>query len=98
MTTYSTIRDAKQSEEHILVTSWCDLGHHRLRIRIIWSLEWTEQDIVDPEISHVMVPHFLSPEAEHPVEGNEHGEEVSHHKHMFRLEPKILLNVPKPER
>jgi hypothetical protein len=43
-----------------------------------------------------MVPHFLSLEAEHPVEGNEHGEEFSHHKHMFRLEPKILLYVPKP--
>lgn len=43
-----------------------------------------------------MVPQFLSPEAEHPVEGNEHGKEVHHHEHMLRLESEYFWMYQNP--
>ena len=66
--TYGSIRDTKQPEKHILISSWCDFRHHRLRIRIIQSLKKTEEDVVDPEIADVVVPNFLSPQPKHSIE------------------------------
>lgn len=59
--TYSTICDPEKSEEHILVSSWCDFRHHGLRICVIRSLKEPEEDIIDPKVAHMMVSHFLGP-------------------------------------
>jgi len=97
MATYSTVRDTEQSEEHVLVAARGDFAHHRLRVGIIRCLEQTEQDVVDPEIVHVMVAHPVGPQTQHSIERYEHRKGVGDHKHGLGSDTKVLLDVPKAE-
>lgn len=45
---YSAVGYSEQSEEHIFVSPRSNLGHHGLRVRVIWRLEQSKQNIVDP--------------------------------------------------
>lgn len=95
--THGTVRDTKEPEEHILVSTGCHLRHHGLSISIIRRLEQSKQNIVNPEISHMMITNRLRPQAQHAVERDQDAEEIGHHEHMLRLDPEIFLDVPEPE-
>lgn len=95
--TYSTVSDTEETEEHVLITSWCNLRHHRLGICIVWSLEQSEEDVVDPEIPHVVVSDLVSPQAEHAIEGDEDAEGIGNDEHVLCPDAKVLLDIPEAE-
>lgn len=95
--TYSTIRDPKQAEKHVLIPSRRDFRHHGLSIGVVRRLEQAEEDIIDPEISDMVVSHSLRPETQHSIKWYENAECIGHHEHIFRFNPEVLLEVPEPK-
>jgi hypothetical protein len=50
---------------------------------IVGCLEEVENDVVKPELPHVVILDLVRPDAEHTIERNEHAEEVGHLEHTF---------------
>lgn len=95
--TYSSVGDSKETEEHILIPSRCDLGHHGLSIRIIRGLEQAKENIVNPEIPDMVISDFIGPQAEHTIKWDEDTEGIGDNEHVLGLNPEILLDIPKTE-
>lgn len=73
-TTYSSVCNAEKTKEHVFIPSGGYFRHHGLRIRVVWSLEQAENDVVDPKVSNMVIAYHISPEANHAIEWNENTE------------------------